>query len=39
MGVVEDETLQIVVGPGTVNKVSEHITRMTGIKMGEIIGY
>ena len=37
MGVIEDETLQIVVGPGTVNKVSEHITRITGIKMGEVI--
>ncbi|WP_085991621.1 PTS transporter subunit EIIC [Oceanobacillus senegalensis] len=37
MGVVEDETLQIVVGPGTVNKVSDHITNITGIKMGEAI--
>lgn len=37
MGVIEDDTLQIVVGPGTVNKVSDHITRITGIKMGETI--
>ncbi|MEH7383792.1 PTS transporter subunit EIIC [Bacillus sp. JJ1521] len=37
MGVIEDDTLQIVVGPGTVNKVSDHITRITGIKMGEAI--
>jgi PTS system sucrose-specific IIC component len=37
MGVVEDETLQIVVGPGTVNKVSDHITNITGIKMGEAL--
>ncbi|SES91764.1 PTS system, sucrose-specific IIC component [Salinibacillus kushneri] len=35
MGVVEDDTLQIVVGPGTVNKVSDHITNITGIQMGE----
>ena len=37
MGVIEDDTLQIVVGPGTVNKVSEQITRITGIKMGEVM--
>ncbi|MEH7234603.1 PTS transporter subunit EIIC [Bacillus sp. JJ1562] len=37
MGVIEDDTLQIVVGPGTVNKVSDHITQITGIKMGEAI--
>lgn len=37
MGVIEDDTLQIVVGPGTVNKVAEHITQITGIKMGEAI--
>ncbi|MED4475436.1 PTS transporter subunit EIIC [Oceanobacillus caeni] len=37
MGVVEDDTLQIVVGPGTVNKVSNHITSITGIKMGEAL--
>jgi len=37
MGVIEDDTLQIVVGPGTVNKVAEHITQITRIKMGEAI--
>ncbi len=37
MGVIEDDTLQIVVGPGTVNKVSEQISRITGIKMGEVM--
>lgn len=37
MGVIEDETLQVVVGPGTVNKVSDHITKMTGIRMGETV--
>lgn len=37
MGVIEDDTLQIVVGPGTVNKVSDHITSITGIKMGETL--
>lgn len=37
MGVIEDDTLQIVVGPGTVNKVSDHISKITGIKMGETI--
>ncbi|WP_077619996.1 PTS transporter subunit EIIC [Bacillus sinesaloumensis] len=37
MGVIEDDTLQIVVGPGTVNKVSDHITSITGIRMGETI--
>lgn len=37
MDVIEDDTLQIVVGPGTVNKVAEHITQITRIKMGEAI--
>lgn len=37
MGVVEDDTLQIVVGPGTVNKVSDHISNITGIKMGDAL--
>ncbi|MFC7393409.1 PTS transporter subunit EIIC [Scopulibacillus cellulosilyticus] len=36
MGVVEDETLQVVVGPGTVNKVSAEITKITGLKAGEV---
>lgn len=37
MGVVDDDTLQIVVGPGTVNKVSDHISQITGIRMGEAL--
>ncbi|QXE00983.1 PTS transporter subunit EIIC [Terribacillus sp. DMT04] len=35
MGVVVDDTLQIVVGPGTVNKVTDEISRMTGLGVGE----
>ncbi|WP_419893394.1 PTS transporter subunit EIIC [Oceanobacillus kimchii] len=35
MGVIEDEVLQIVVGPGTVNKVAAYITDITGIKIGD----
>ncbi|SIT92679.1 PTS transporter subunit EIIC [Edaphobacillus lindanitolerans] len=37
MGVIEDDTLQVVVGPGTVNKVSAEITRITGKRMGETL--
>ncbi|WP_453992852.1 PTS transporter subunit EIIC [Bacillus nitroreducens] len=37
MGIIEDDTLQVVVGPGTVNKVSDHIARITGLKMGETV--
>lgn len=37
LGVVEDETLQIVVGPGTVHRVSEHMANLTGMKMGEAL--
>jgi PTS system sucrose-specific IIC component len=36
MGVIEDETLQIVVGPGTVNKVAAELLQMTGLRMGEV---
>lgn len=36
MGVIEDETLQIVVGPGTVNKVADAISKETGLKIGEV---
>lgn len=36
MGVIEDETLQIVVGPGTVNKVSDELSSMTGMRIGEV---
>lgn len=35
MGVVEDETLQVVVGPGTVNKVAQAMVDMVGVKLGE----
>ncbi|WP_152658156.1 PTS transporter subunit EIIC [Oceanobacillus sp. CFH 90083] len=35
MGIIEDEVIQVVVGPGTVNKVSAHISDITGIKIGE----
>ncbi|UJL46105.1 PTS transporter subunit EIIC [Virgibacillus sp. NKC19-16] len=35
MGVVEDDTLQLVIGPGTVNKVADHVSNITNIKMGE----
>lgn len=38
MGVIEDEVIQIVVGPGTVNKVSAHIANITGISVGEASG-
>ncbi|MBB5172350.1 PTS transporter subunit EIIC [Texcoconibacillus texcoconensis] len=36
MGVVEDETLQIIVGPGTSNKVATHLAKETGLKIGEV---
>lgn len=35
MGIVEDETLQVVVGPGTVNKVAKKMVDMVGVKLGE----
>ena len=35
MGVIDDDTLQIVVGPGTVNKVSAEISKETGLAIGE----
>lgn len=35
MGVVEDDTLQVVVGPGTVNKVAQEMVDMAGVKLGE----
>jgi len=36
MGVIEDDTLQIVVGPGTVNKVSDVLSNLTGLAIGEV---
>ncbi|CEG29615.1 PTS transporter subunit EIIC [Bacillus sp. B-jedd] len=35
MGVVEDDNLQIVVGPGTVNKVAAEMSTLTGLRVGE----
>ncbi|ADU94361.1 PTS transporter subunit EIIC [Geobacillus sp. Y412MC52] len=37
IGVIEDETLQIVVGPGVVNKVAAALCGLTGLKLGEVI--
>ncbi|TDQ42981.1 PTS transporter subunit EIIC [Aureibacillus halotolerans] len=35
MGVVEDTTLQIVVGPGTVNRVVDEMRKLTSLRVGE----
>ena len=35
MGVVEDETLQVVIGPGTVNKVAQAMVDTVGVRLGE----
>lgn len=35
MGVVDDETLQVIVGPGTVNKVADEMVKEVGVKLGE----
>ncbi|WP_081167118.1 glucose PTS transporter subunit IIA [Lactococcus garvieae] len=35
MGVVKGETLQVIVGPGTVNKVAQKMVDMVGVKLGE----
>ena len=37
MGVVKDDRVQVVVGPGTVNKVAAHISEMSGVRLGETI--
>lgn len=37
LGVVEDETLQIIVGPGVVNKVAKEMADMAGVKIGDTI--
>lgn len=37
MGVVEDDTLQVVVGPGTVNKVAQEMVRMAGVGLGDVL--
>lgn len=36
MGVIEDETLQVVVGPGIVNKVAKEMEKLTGLQIGEV---
>lgn len=38
MGVVDDETLQIVIGPGTVNKVADEMSKITALAIGEEAG-
>ncbi len=35
LGVIEDDSLQVVVGPGTVNKVAGEMVRQAGVKLGE----
>src|SRR5699024_5211166 len=35
MGVIADETLQIMIGPGTVNSVAEELSQLTGLGVGE----
>ncbi|AGU54017.1 PTS transporter subunit EIIC [Staphylococcus aureus] len=37
MGVIHDERIQIVVGPGTVNKVANHMAELSGVKLGDPI--
>ena len=37
IGVVKDDRVQIVVGPGTVNKVASHISEISGVRLGETI--
>lgn len=36
MGVVEDDTMQIVLGPGKVNKVLNEFSKLTGLKAGAV---
>lgn len=37
MGVIHDERIQVVVGPGTVNKVANHMAELSGVKLGDPI--
>ncbi|HCY0355842.1 TPA: PTS transporter subunit EIIC [Staphylococcus aureus] len=37
MGVIHDERIQVVVGPGTVNKVADHMAELSGVKLGDPI--
>ncbi|HDA7710097.1 TPA: PTS transporter subunit EIIC [Staphylococcus aureus] len=37
MGVIHDERIQVVVGPGTVNKVANYMAELSGVKLGDPI--
>lgn len=37
LGVVDDEQLQVIVGPGKVNKVAQEMVSMAGVNLGETI--
>ncbi|HII1503191.1 TPA: PTS transporter subunit EIIC [Staphylococcus aureus] len=37
MGVIHEERIQVVVGPGTVNKVANHMAELSGVKLGDPI--
>ncbi|WJB83293.1 PTS transporter subunit EIIC [Staphylococcus aureus] len=37
MGVIHDERIQVIVGPGTVNKVANHMAELSGVKLGDPI--
>ncbi|HDJ5935161.1 TPA: PTS transporter subunit EIIC [Staphylococcus aureus] len=37
MGVIHDKRIQVVVGPGTVNKVANHMAELSGVKLGDPI--
>ncbi|MGB3160281.1 MAG: PTS transporter subunit EIIC [Carnobacterium sp.] len=37
LGIVEEETLQVVLGPGIVNKVAKEMVKMGGVGLGETI--
>lgn len=37
LGVVEDEQLQVIIGPGKVNKVAQEMVDQAGVKLGEKI--
>ena len=37
LGVVEDEQLQVIIGPGKVNKVAQTMVDQAGVKLGEQI--
>ncbi|HCZ3347568.1 TPA: PTS transporter subunit EIIC [Staphylococcus aureus] len=39
MGVIHDERIQVVVGPGTVNKVANHMAELSGVKLGDPISH